>query len=172
MATADTHLHQQSDGWEFCADCHMDWPCSGAYDERAAEITRLNAEVARLRTGLEKVQERHRLATWAPHDETGATDFAKHWHDGFVTAMATVSLMAAEILDPGDYAAHEAAMAGTDREWFERTGCCGHCGNDARYCTCTADDPCGCGPHELCDDPLPCSWCGGTGEKRRPKAEA
>lgn len=41
----------------------------------------------------------------------------------------------------------ELACYGTDREWFDATANCGHCGIQAAGCTCTSSDPCGCGPH-------------------------
>jgi hypothetical protein len=133
-----------------------------------ADLIDARTEVERLRRGLEKVQERYYLATWAPYGGDWPTEYARAWHDGFVTAMATCSLIADEHLDPAAWAEHEedqwVAAQGTDREWFERTGYCGHCGSRAEHCACTEDDPCSCGPHELSDRPLPCGWCDGTGE--------
>ena len=127
-------------------------------------------EIARLRQGLERVKERHALATWAWERGPGP---GKDWHDGLVTAYATCSLIADEYLDPEGFAAHQEewrlGSQATDREWFKRTGRCGHCGNLAGYCVCTEDDPCGCGPHEPATEPLRCGWCRGTGFAHKPK---
>lgn len=119
-------------------------------------------EIERLRRGLERVRERHALADdWA---SAGRTEYSKAWHDGYITALATCSLIASEHLDPEAWAEDDRALNfATDKEWFERTGNCGHCGNVGRYCVCTEDDPCGCGPHELATEPMPCGWCRGTG---------
>lgn len=138
-----------------------------------ARVGELLEENKRLRVGLKKVQERHSLADdWRSGHRTEA---GKHWHDGYITALATCSLIASEHLDPVAWAESEdeqrIAVAGTDREWFEQTGNCGHCGNVGAYCVCTTDDPCGCGPHELATEPMPCGWCNGTGiglSPRRP----
>lgn len=96
------------------------------------------------------------------------TKYADGWHNGFVTALAEASLIAREGLDPEGFAAEEeqwrAGFTVSDREWLERTGCCGHCGMLAKFCTCPPDDPCDCGPHEISTDPAPCWHCGGTGE--------
>lgn len=40
------------------------------------------------------------------------------------------------------------ACQGTDQEWFEATGNCGHCGSPGHLCECTDKNPCGCGPHD------------------------
>lgn len=132
------------------------------------------AEVTRLRRGLEKVQERHSLADdWRSGHRT---DFAKHWHDGYITALATCALIADEHLDPEAWAEHQeewqAGSHASDAEWFERTGNCGHCGNVGAYCVCTPEDACGCGPHELATEPLPCGWCNGTGVALSPRRTA
>lgn len=142
--------------------------------DRDAALRQAGEERDRLRAGLEKVQERHSLA------ETGygrhPTEAAKHWHDGLITALATCSLIAREHLDPVAWAEYEAqsetAAHGSDQEWFDQTGNCGHCGNVAAYCCCTPDDPCGCGPHELSTEPLQCSWCKGSGIAIRPRGSA
>jgi hypothetical protein len=49
-----------------------------------------------------------------------------------------------------------ATWAGTDSEWFERTGHCGRCGNPGEYCTCTKGNPCGCADlHDMGSARLP-----------------
>jgi hypothetical protein len=131
------------------------------------------SEVERLRRGLRRIMERH-----DNYDSCGnrsnLPETGKAWGDGYVTALATVSLIAREFLDPEEWAKSEdhwrGASMDTDREWFDRTGHCGHCGNLAAYCRCTPDDPCGCGPHELATEPPPCHWCKGTGIGLRPVA--
>lgn len=120
----------------------------------------------RLRRGLELIMERHELrenSSLGNHP----TEYSRAWSDGYITALATCSLVAQEYLDPEGWAEHqeESAIAahGTDVEWFLKTGNCGHCGNIAGYCACTEDDPCGCGPHEPATEPLRCWRCAGTG---------
>jgi hypothetical protein len=127
------------------------------------------SEVERLRRGLRRVMDRHdKYQSRGPYP----TEYSKAHGDGYVTALATCSLIAQEFLDPEEWEKSEAEWRGasmdTDREWFDRTGRCGHCGNLGAYCCCTAEDPCGCGPHELATEPLPCYWCGGTGIGMRP----
>jgi hypothetical protein len=130
------------------------------------------SEVERLRRGLRRIMERH-----DQYDSGGGnrTEYSKAWGDGYVTALATASLIAQEFLDPVEWEKSEGKLQGaaldSDREWFERTGNCGHCGNLGAYCCCTDNDPCGCGPHELATEPLPCRWCGGTGIGMRPRTE-
>lgn len=97
------------------------------------------------------------------------TEYSRAWHDGYTTAMAECSLLASEALDPAGWAEHEhvwkVSSYGTDREWFELTGNCGHCGMAAEDCACTDDDPCQCGPHpERRTWPRDCFNCKGTGK--------
>lgn len=135
-------------------------------------------ELERLRRGFARIQEKRRRQseTWRPND---LPPYGKGWHDGYVTAMAECSLIATEATDPDGWAKHEdewrAAGRENDREWFERTGCCGHCGNPGEDCLCTHDDPCSCGPHENRRTwPRDCGWCKGTGkvEPRFPAAHS
>lgn len=128
-------------------------------------------EVTRLRAALERIlAERHAQdASWRSGREF-PNDYGRGWHDGYTTAMAHCSLIAREALDPEAWAEHEAewmlASHGSDREWFEKTGCCGHCGQPAEDCCCTDDDPCSCGPHpEKRTWPRDCAWCDGTGKR-------
>lgn len=129
----------------------------------------VEAERDRYKAALERILEKRRREEefWHPGVQF-PTEHAKDWHDGYVTALATVSLIAREALDPEAWAEDEEdqriASHGSDREWFERTGMCGHCGNVPEDCQCTPNDPCGCGPHELRTEPTPCWRCGGTGE--------
>lgn len=138
------------------------WDPGDGEDEGYALLREAADEIERLQAGLRKIrQKRERYIS--PHD---AGTPASEWSNGYGTALATVSLLVSEHLEPDDWAEHEADMAasgGTDREWFERTGNCGRCGNPAGYCGCTPDDPCGCGPHERATEDLACSWCKGTG---------
>lgn len=131
---------------------------------------RAEAEVTRLRAGFARIQEKRRRQsdTWRPTKGT-LSDYGDGWHQGYVTAMAECSLIATEATDPEGWAEHQeewkAGVRATDREWFERTGCCGHCGNPADDCLCTDDDPCACGPHpERRTWPRDCGWCKGTGK--------
>lgn len=131
------------------------------------------ADVDRYRDALEKITRRWLNSHESYRsDRNWPTEHAKNWHDGFVTGLATASIIAREALDPEGTAAYDDAMGGTDREWFELTGNCGHCGNPAEDCWCTDDDPCECGPHELRTQDIECVHCKGTGINRaRPKAE-
>lgn len=128
----------------------------------------MSAEVDRLRNGLERILEKRRRqsSTWQRND---LPDYGRGWHDGYTTAMAECSLIATEATDPEGWAEHEeewrAAGRENDRQWFERTGCCGHCGNPGEDCLCTDDDPCSCGPHEGRRTwPRDCGWCKGSGK--------
>lgn len=131
-------------------------------------VTFLLDENDRLRKALERIQERSTRSSdsWRA-DRTYPTESAHEWHNGYVTCLSTHYLIAFEALDPAGWANHEEesgiASWGTDREWFERTGNCGHCGNPAEDCVCTPADPCGCGPHEVRTEARPCGWCKGTG---------
>jgi hypothetical protein len=123
-----------------------------------------------LRAGFERILERRRRQsdTWRSGVEY-PSEYGKGWHDGYTTAMAECALIAMKALDPEGFAEDEdrwsIASYGTDREWFEKTGCCGHCGNLAEDCVCTDDDPCECGPHlERRTWPRDCGWCDGTGK--------
>ncbi len=127
-------------------------------------------EAERLRAGMERILEKRRLQsdTWRS-DPRPQGHPGRSWHDGYTTAMAEVALIAMEAMDPEGWAEHEKQWKlgshGTDREWFEATGNCGHCGNMAEDCLCSDADPCGCGPHpERRTWPRPCGWCRGTGE--------
>jgi hypothetical protein len=118
---------------------------------------------------VERIQEkRRRQSNTYRSPRADIPPYGKGWHDGYVTALAEVSLIISEETDPEGWAEHLAdqqALGGTDREWFERTGCCGHCGNPAEDCLCTDDDPCQCGPHpERRTWPRDCGWCKGTGK--------
>lgn len=122
------------------------------------------------REALNRIRDKYRRSSesWRS-DRNYPTDYSRAWHDGFVTALAECSLLAAEGLDPEAFEAdrersRQASWA-TDQEWFDLTGCCGHCGNPAEDCVCTEDDPCGCGPHEQRTWPKPCPWCDGTGKQ-------
>lgn len=125
-------------------------------------------EVERLRAALEKIADKSRRAneSWYPGREF-PTDAARHWHDGHVTALSSCAIIAHEALSPEQTQETDdtwLAASGTDREWFDRTGNCGHCGNVAEDCVCTDDDPCGCGPHEPRTWPKVCYRCDGTGQ--------
>lgn len=131
-------------------------------------MTDLLAENARLRAALQRIRDdSHRQHAEYEPDQRGATDLGKSWHDGYCTATSHYSLLAFEALDPAAYAEHEQRCVGacqdSDREWFARTGNCGHCGNIAERCDCTPDDPCGCGPHEVKPWPRECWVCRGSG---------
>jgi len=150
------------------------FPESGLRDIAAALLDRLAAAEARAEraeAGLRAIEERRENSG---HRNPYPTEAAKNWSDGYITALATCSLIAREHLDPVAWAEHEAEMQAasfaTDREWFERTGRCGHCGDLAGYCACTEEDPCGCGPHEPATEDLPCSWCQGSGVGLRAKS--
>lgn len=124
-------------------------------------------EVQRLRAALEKIRDKSRRShdSWYPGRKF-PTEYAEAWHNGFVSALASCSLIAGEALDPAAYAEEDEtwlAAQGTDREWFDRTGNCGHCGNLAEDCSCTPADPCDCGPHEPRTWPKTCYRCAGTG---------
>lgn len=131
-----------------------------------SESPQIQTVEERLRRGLELIMERHKLRE-NDYGDRYPTEYSRAWSDGYITALATCSLIAQEYLDPVAWAEHqeewELGSHGTDQEWFERTGHCGHCGNVAAYCACTSDDSCGCGPHELATEPLPCWRCNGTG---------
>jgi hypothetical protein len=128
----------------------------------------LVAENTRLRAALQKIvdESTRRHAEYEP-DGRGLTDLGKSWRDGYSTATAHWSLVATEALDPVEWAAHEelwlAGSCDSDREWFARTGNCGHCGDPPRRCSCTPDDPCGCGPHQVDPWPRTCWVCSGSG---------
>lgn len=129
--------------------------------------TELRAENDRLRKGLQKIHDEHgQRSVWEKQGKH-PTEYSKAWSDGYITALAHCSLIASEHLDPVAWAEHEESWRGaacdSDREWFERTGCCGHCGERADYCRCKPDDPCACGPHKLAAEDLPCRYCRGTG---------
>lgn len=118
-----------------------------------AEATLTDEDLARLRGALEKIQARWRRTSESWHAERRyPTEYSKAWHDGFVSALAEDAMIAGAALDPDAHRAAEELWhlgnTGTDRMWFEKTGCCGHCGNPGAECGCTSEDPCGCGPHE------------------------
>lgn len=137
------------------------------------------SEHERLREAADRVLEKRRLetSTWRP-DPRPADHVGRGWRDGYITAMAEVTLILQRALDPDGMAEHveqwQVASYGSDREWFDLTGNCGHCGNYAEDCLCTDDDPCECGPHlEKRTWPRDCGWCKGTGKVepvRRPAA--
>lgn len=136
----------------------------------------IEVERDRYRAALERIAASRRAQSdsYRPGHEY-PNDYGRGWHDGYTTAMASCSLIVSEALDPEGWAEHEALSKlgsfGTDREWFERTGCCGHCGQPAEDCCCTDDDPCACGPHpEKRSWPRDCSWCNGSG-KVAPRVE-
>lgn len=126
----------------------------------------------RLRKGLQAIEAHYKQALYP---QSGGTEYSKAWHDGYVTALATCSLIASEHLVSADEWTSDhteqngLAAYGTDKQWFEKTGYCGHCGNLAGYCQCTPTDPCGCGPHEKSMDPLRCWVCAGTGWSYDPR---
>lgn len=127
-------------------------------------VDELRAEIERLRAGLTAVHMKWKRASdyWHPRNGKG------QWGQGFHTGLAECSLIATAVLDPEGTAVHDELMAtaagGTDREWLEATGHCGHCGEAPEDCLCTDDDPCHCGPHEIRNWPKPCSWCKGSGQ--------
>ena len=125
-------------------------------------------ELERLRAAAQTVLDRsHReMNTWRPSEEPPG--YSRSWRDGFITCLSTISLEMRRALDPELMAKRDEdsqiASWGTDQEWFDRTGNCGHCGNVAEDCVCTVDDPCQCGPHpDARTWPRPCGWCEGTG---------
>lgn len=130
--------------------------------------TTLLEDVARLRAALEKITEHWRRSSnaWRP-GRAYPTAYSEAWHQGFHTALAEASLVASAALDPEGSKLNDElwsiANSVTDREWFERTGNCGHCGQLGGDCTCTPDDPCGCGPHEPRTWPVKCYACDGSG---------
>ena len=136
------------------------------------DLTAAADELDRLRNGLQTIRNeatRHREAWATAHQPT---PLAKEWYNGYQTALASMSLIAFQHLDPAGWAENQAewqlGATANDREWFEHTGNCGHCGNPAGYCQC--DGNCGCGPHEPATTPLPCGHCKGTGISIHPKA--
>lgn len=122
-----------------------------------AEVVTALAELDRLRTALQAIVDESDRLHHEYRPECYPTEDAASWHAGYTCATAHWSLIATAALDPIEWEAHQeqwhAAALDSDREWFARTGCCGHCGNVARSCACTPADPCGCGPHEV--DPWP-----------------
>lgn len=135
--------------------------------EMQQERDEARAEVVRLGKALEAIHQKWKSTHDAWHPDTKyASDAADSWHQGYVTALATTSIMARQALDPDaedEWGKDVEAARGTDRMWFERTGNCGHCGLIAEDCDCRPDDPCGCGPHELRTVPRPCWRCKGSG---------
>lgn len=172
--------HDAQAEWDDCVNASEeadDWlravtAALADYDASRAELV---LERDRLRAALAAIEEKYRRSSdaWRPDRDT--TKYATDWHDGFHTALASMSLLAGRALDPENYERSDemqrVASYGTDREWFDLTGCCGHCGSSDHDCVCTDDDPCGCGPHEPRTWPIPCYACLGSGvqEPRKPK---
>ena len=103
------------------------------------------AEVERLRAGLTWVVAEHGRNHWHP-DTKFPTEAAKNWHDGYITASAHFAIEGRKFLDPvqaaEDAETWRVGSHGTDAEWWDRTGHCGHCGLVASSCEC--DGECGC----------------------------
>jgi hypothetical protein len=133
-----------------------------------AEATLSGEDLARFRAALEKILDRWRRLSnaWRPR-RTYPSPYGEGWHQGFHTALAELADIAGRALDPEGSALSDdlnsIVNSATDREWFEKTGNCGHCGQLGGDCICTPDDPCGCGPHEPRTWPVKCYTCDGTG---------
>lgn len=162
------HYAHDCDEWERETDSFLE--AVGAVPETngSGHLDTITEERDRYKAALERIQAKRRSEEEFWHqDRHFPTEASKNWHDGHITAMATISLICSEALDPVEWAEHQEqwslASHGTDREWFERTGMCGHCGNPGDECLCTPADPCGCGPHDLRTDPIPCIRCKGAG---------
>lgn len=99
----------------------------------------------RYRECLEELEAWHGQNPWRP-DRQWPTEAAKHWHDGHITALASVAIRCRKALDPDHAAAIDETWRigcqGSDAEWYHHTGHCGGCGLVADCCEC--DGECGC----------------------------
>jgi hypothetical protein len=106
-----------------------------------AEMT----EVERLRAGLQFIADDHARNRWHP-DTTYPTELSREWHNGYITCAAHHAIEAKKYLDP-EGAAEDDAMwrlghQGTDAEWWQKTGHCGHCGLIGSSCDCEGECEC------------------------------
>lgn len=94
---------------------------------------------------LQKIHDEHGRNRWHP-DTTFPTEFAKNWHDGYISALAHFAIMTQPIVDPEGFAKTEhltqVAAQGSDEDWWRATGNCGRCAVVASACECEGE--CGC----------------------------